>query len=337
MKRPLIILLACVLFAGQAPADTPGDTYAGKLLDAEKKFSEFLPKLQALGGKHSSDIEIQLGLASLYSSYGPPINYSSQEQYQRVLAIVPNNKVALANSARLICRSFTAKRKSLLEELEGVINNAKERGVKELTVPRYSQLYQRFEGKDKNRDVFKDFYTPVRLLQVKIDQELPVVLAILNNAENKDPNNALYNYLRADLYFELGNKDKAISEVKIAVVKPYWNNYSIEVSNAVRKVLQEVEFPEVQRSVIEDSHPVHSDFLRGKIWKSQLEPLGNFYDAQGDLKKAEEMYILVVGMAKQIKEEPIPYDFGTNQRIGQILENKALQHIEELHKKMVEN
>jgi tetratricopeptide (TPR) repeat protein len=307
------------------------------VLDAEKKLGEFLPDLRAFGEKYANDVEIQLGLAYLYDQYKgpmPPEGFlSAEEQYEKVLTLDPGNCAAWANSARLLCKRYTATRSAILDELERAITHAEKRGVTQLRIPRGSRVYDFVEAA-KYGPV--DFSVAVEQLRSKLDEEMQPALDTLIKGQARDPNNALYGYLRAHLYFELNEQIGAIQEIQKAIAKEYWSNYAIEISNARSRVLREAGFPEAQRHLIEDWHLVFADFLLGQIWEKGLKRLAKSYETQGDFENAEKMYMLTIGMAKHIKEEPVPYISQTNQKIGESLENRARECITELRKRMME-
>lgn len=335
MKKLLTILFICAAFATKAPANTQTEDHFSRLEDAKKKLSEFLPKLQDLGQTYPDDVQIQLGLASLYSMPGYPPNFHLPpilEQIEKALKADPENKPAWAFKAKLICRRYTAKRKFLLDELESVINNTKERNLKKLKIPiRADYLYRWFEGDGKEPVVFEDFNTPVEILTEKLDREIPAVLSTLAAGQDKDPNNALYNYARACLFLELGQKDTAMEEVRKGVKKPSLNHYAAALSNAEARVLREIDFPEPQRNLILDEHGVVSGAWVSTIWEMGIEDLGKAYEKQGNLEQAEEIYSLGYIFAKQISEEPVPYEPQFKKKIAQSYSRKAQQHIEALH------
>lgn len=341
MKKILYVLIICAFFANWLPAETNYEDASNQFEALAEKVNEFLPKLKALGNEYPNNVEIQLGIAKLYETPGARtdpnmvIEYDNIAQYDKILAIEPDNRPALAQKTWLICNRFVVNRNGMLEYLESVINAAKEHGMKQLTIPDWGdELYQYLGKKEQRSVVFDDFDTPVELLKEKIDKEIPSVIAVIENGQSKDPNNALYNYLRAYLLFNLGDTDMAVSEVETAIKKPYWNNYIVEAKNAELKVLQEVGFPEAEKNTVRDTYSPSSIFLSGKIWRKGLEPLGDFYKKEGNLDKARKMYNLAIGIAKHIKEEPVQYEYHAenNQKTGENIENKAQQYIKDINK-----
>jgi hypothetical protein len=335
MKKILAIMLMPVLFSGHSY--TSAEKHVPSILEAERQFVDFLPQLEDLGDRYPNEVEIQLGLASVYENCRPPDGSSVIEQYDRVLSLDPKNRAAYTAKARLICVLYTAKRRDFLEELEGVIANAKRRNRTELVIPKYSRLYKWFRNKGDEGLVHIGFDVALQQLTQKFDQEIPTVLSVLRLGQQIDPQNALYDYLRAHLYLELGDKGKGLREIQNGAAKQYWNNYPEETSKARSRVAEEAGLPKEVTDFVEYCQPIRADFLRGQIWEDGIVAFANTYEAQGDFENAESMYILTIRLAKQIKEEPVPYSAQYNKRLGETLENWAHERLEQLHDKMSED
>ncbi len=326
MKSILAIFIMCVALANQTLGNRSKDVNTSDPWGAaDRKLSEFLPRLQALGEKHPDDEEIQLGLAFFYSSPSVSAGYSRDGQIEKVFMANADNRAAWALKAKLLSRQYTAERRFLIDQLQRMIKFAKRNDI-ELTIPRYSQLYPLLKelGTD-DTIVISDFNAALKLLQEKFDSEMPPVLLMLKNGEQNDPENALYNYLKAHIYFELGEENKAIQEIKNAVVKKHINNYVIEEHNAKARVLREVGFPEHQIPFIVKRVALFTDYFRAAVWEKGLVALAENYEAQGAVEDAGKIYKLTLQIAKQIREEPLPYPLPDNEDFSRGLERWARQ------------
>lgn len=328
MRKTLAICLTCVAFISQTFARVHAGESLQDWLDAEEEISEFLPRLEALGDEYPDDAEIQLGLGFLYGEYGDTRVFSDIDQYEKVLTIDPNNKTAWAMKVDLLCTYYTAKRRDLLDQLEGMIANARKRNVEELKLYKDSELYRWFKEEGKGTAVIKDFERAVQQLREKLDEKAPAVLATLNKGQSKDPENAFYNYLKAHLYFELDEKEKALKEIEEGAAKKYFSSYVEEISNAKVRVLEEAKFPQPHRDLIVSIRSPFEDFLIQGIWKRGLADLGKSYEAQGAFKKSEKVYRLAIKMAEQSQRESIYRPLG--------LDVMGHNCIEELQKKMLD-
>jgi len=327
MRNILAIFIMCVALANQAIGDgSKNDNTPNPWVAADKKLSEFLPRLKALGEKHPDDEEIQLGLAFFYSSPSVSSGYSLEGQIEKVFMANADNRAAWALKAKLFGRQYTGNRRFLIDQLQRVIKYAKRNDI-ELEIPRYSQLYPLLKelGTDDTL-VISDFDAALKLLQEKLDSEMPSVLAMLKKGEQNDSENALYNYLKAHIYFELGEENKAIQEIKNAVMKKHINNYVIEEHKAKARVLQEVGFPEDQRPFIVKRISLFTDFMRAEVWEKGLVAIAENYEAQGAFENADKIYKLTLQIAKQIREEPLPYPVPDNEVLSQKLESWSKQH-----------
>ena len=355
MGKYLYILLVCLALAGQATGSVvAGDTNDYELsLAAKEKVCEFYPIVKTLGEEHPNNVEIQMGIVFLYGRGGTRKipGYSRDDQIEIVLAIDPDNRPAWALKTKRICTGYTSRRNFLLDHLEDKIDNARERTAGEMWIREDSPLYKYLKEKGSREETSgagkgmrksavineEDFELAVQHLQEKLDEEIPAVLAMLNEGQSIDPDNALYNYLRAHLYFELDEKDKAISQIEKAVVKKYLNNYSVEKNEAIARVLWEVDFPQLYTdSILEVYTPFLGNYLASACTNG-LRELVKKYEAQEDFESAEKIYKLMIGMAKQVKEEPVPFSWASEGNIqrARFIEEQANLRIEELHKRML--
>lgn len=326
MRNILAIFIMCAALANQTLGDGSKDVNTSNPWQAaDRKLSEFLPRLQVLGEKHLDDVEIQLGLAFLYSSPSVSAEYSREDQIEKVFMINADTHAAWALKAKLLCFQYTAKRRVLIDQLHAMIENSKI-NARELKVPRYSRLYPWLKELGTGTIVINDFDGALKLLREKLDSEMLPLLVILKNGEQKDPENALYNYLKAHIYFELGEENKAIREIENAVVKKHINNYVVEEHKATARVLREVGFPENQLSFIVKRITLFADAFRATVWERGLLPLAENYEAQGAIEDAGKIYKLTLRIAEQIRDEPLPYPSGYNEDFSNSLEKWARQH-----------
>lgn len=366
MKVIITLSFIVVSFVNGAGADVEEKAGFQKWEAAKKKVREFWPKIQALGEECPDDAEIQLGIAFLYNTLGAPRDASKKgwvarvgeqekkrwEQYNKVLRIEPNNPVLWSIMAKDLARGYTGKRSRLVDELEGKVRNARVRHAGEISIYKISPwVPRRLKEEDKSDEVkvknlyyylkevgkkgeredilvIEDFDLAVRGLREKLDAEAPAVLARLNEGERADGKNALYNYLKAHVYFELGEKEKGLKEIEGGVAKGYLSTYVEEKRKAVARVLGEVDFPEAERKSILRVRRPFEDFLYGWVWKAGLADLAGSCEAKGDFESAEKVYRLALEMADQCQREqyrPVGLGAEAEQRIKGLQRKMRLQ------------
>jgi tetratricopeptide (TPR) repeat protein len=339
MKNILFILFIYMILADPTAAEAESNTFVQEMSVAENKLRQFLPRLRFLEDKYPNDTEIQLGLGILYGDYAPSPDFSakSEEQYNKVLKIDPNNRLVQCIIARRIYGQPMAVHKSGLTTLETLIHVARKENKQEVRIHKDGRLLRWSEIEGPNVMVITDFNNALeqvrRKFDEKLEKKLPVVLAELNIGERIDPQNALYNYLSALLYFELGDNEKAVNQIEEGLTKKYLNNYGIESSKARARVLREADFPQPHRSLIENVYPILS---YGHMVGKKMDILAKDYKERGSLKDAEKMYNLMIRVAEQAREEPVPYDVMTKEKICRIVEKMANKGIAELHGKIPE-
>ena len=333
-----------------------GDEWA----QAEKALLEIIPEMPSLSDTFPNDLEIQLGIAALYFEYGSPKEPSPKSvdefilnqnkkffgQCEKVFSIDPNNKPGLALYSRRLCSGFTSRRKNDIELVERKISGARKRNSEEIEILPYSILGKYFseedkcvrgkrpygvtKGKQEYALLITDFDLAVRQLQDKIDKDVPSVLAGINNAQNRDPDNAYYNYLKAHLYLVLDEKNKALKEIEDAVAKKYFSSFPQELAKAKDKVLQEAGLAKNYRDFVFGIRRPFEDFVNWSIWKRGLSDLGKEYEARGEIASAEKIYRLTIEMAKQVHKEsiyePLGLDRTAQKRINELYDKKGNDH-----------
>ena len=174
--------------------------------------------------------------------------------------------------------------------------------------------------------VISDFDATRKELDEKLDKELAAdAFDIINQGQQHDPDNALYDYLRACVYLELGDSTATLSAIRKASKKKTLNTYFTETRSAVSQVLELAEFPQELQSHITDVYVPVGNIIRGKLWKKGLESMSREYEEQNKITEAAEILQLTRRMAKHIREEPLPYASSYNTGMAQSMEKRADQ------------
>jgi hypothetical protein len=320
------------------------EEYNKQYKNAQDEFLNYLPKIELLEEKYADDPEFLLGSAILYTQYANTERMVKKidKQWERILSSDPNNKAALATVTIKNTQFYTTRVQTRLDELESKIMSAKKRGVDSITIPYQRsttrliqnegdtfqtssnvkiqpELYKYFSTGDNKDIVIKDFDAARITLKEKLTTELAESIDLISNAENRDTDNALYNYLKANIYFEIGNSEPALEQVRIAGKKKFLNTYFVESRQAVFKVLELINFPEQMRQYITDRYSPIGPFIIGNIEKKILEPAVTKYEKQGQTDRTEEIFNMASLMAEQIRKEPMPYET-INREYGDAIE-----------------
>ena len=305
--------------------------------DAQDKLREVVPSLSVLEDQFPEDPEILLGLATIYARYCPTRELSRRavQLYRKVIELDPMNKPARIGVVQEVFESFSYKRFWMVESLYSQEYYAKKKNLQEveiLDVPWEDEIndllceFLREEGQEKI--IVRDFNEALVRVCEKYDRKyLPVILAELDNAERFEPGNALYNYRRAQLYFDIGNAEKGLEELEKGSRKPYFNRYLVQTAAARKRILQKADFPDKYR------HTIEKEVSRawGLPGESFLDPAHNMNpwrvpdkpsafkiskqeQKSGNLKKAIDIYETAIRIAKQYDEEPIPGEAGQGPR-----------------------
>lgn len=317
MKKQTIAILICIVCAGQLIASFEMPKV---WREAEEKLAEFMPKIDAIEANKANDVEIQLGIALLSDLPFGKKRKARKTRYEKVLRIDPDNELVCAAQTKRLCFQYTAHRRRLIENLRGMIDNAKERNVDEIKVAWYStSILEYFNEKDKgvikgkargsgkiegtNPIIITDMDLAPKTLLEKLDKEATVVLKELNKAEAKYSENALYNYLKAHFYFEISEQDEALKEIEKAIDKPYLSNYFNESSAAKERLMSEIDFPEPHRALIIDCQASFTSFIEKRMWKERMVDIAEDHEKKSDLKKALKIYRIGIKMASQEEKD----------------------------------
>jgi hypothetical protein len=274
-----------------------------EMSEAEDQLRKFVPSLSAVEKRFPDDIQVLLGLARIYKSYAPSFDYwdRSKQLYRKAVELDPKNKAARAALATKVVVDFLAQRR-ILTDLEMQRQYAKQNNLQEVEIPSWSSLHEWLREEGQQRVVIRDFNEARSRICEKLDRGLPAVISDLEQAEKIEPENALYNYLRASLNFELGKNADGLKEVERGSEKPYLNNYYIEIAAARRRVLQEGGFPEHYREIIENMQT----YLGGLPSYDKLIEVAKQQGASHDLKKAAQICQALIRLAEQVRQEPVP-------------------------------
>jgi|GEM_PF-3764530 len=291
-----------------------------EMREAEDQLRKFVPSLSAVEERFPDDIQVLLGLARIYKSYAPSFDYwdRSKQLYRKAVELDPKNKAARAAMATKVVVDFLGQR-GILIDLEMQRKYAKENNLQEVEIPSWSNLYDWLREEGQQRVVIRDFNEARARISEKLYQGLPAVISDLEQAEKIDPENALYNYLRASINFELGKEAEGLMEVDRGANKPYLNNYYIEIAAARRRVLQEGGFPEPYREIIENMQT----YLGGVPSYDKLIEIAKQQERSQDLKTASRVCQVLIRLADQVRQEPVPGEHG-----GKRGENEFSRRIE---------
>jgi tetratricopeptide (TPR) repeat protein len=285
-------------------------TYVNLKIEAESKLRELVPQLSVVEEKYSNNPQMLLGLAMIYARYGSTMELyeHSIQLYQKAIALNPNDKFANIGLINRKIEDFSRQSDEAIESLKGLKEYAKKNNIKDLEVPTWAgSLYDMLKEKDQEKVIIKDFNDTKATLEKKFDSDLQIFLTEIDKAGISEPENAIYSYIRAQLYLYLGKDNEAIEELEKGSRKTSLNNYHKEIFNAQMRVLQEVNFPESYRKVIGDNLATSYSGLPNDI---KVFEIAKKSEDSGNIQKAKQIYETIIRIANQIREEPVPIENG---------------------------
>lgn len=351
----LVSMSSAFLTVTAQTVGSPEENVASRRERQEGELRCFVLQLQSLNEERPADPEVQLGLAILHQRYGRRDVSSHQRdkaRFDSVLSIDPGNKAVWAIRAKDATFLAIARGKRVVKHLEAAIENAKKRGADRIRIRTGPSLgkspfdsAQVVAYRDSLHEILGDGtlatvvvseedYDKARAkVKQRVDQGLMEAMATVDQAQEADPENALYNYYKANLHFALGQPDMALKVLRAAVRKPAVRTYYDQRQKAVTRALAAADAPSPLRSYVEPFNPI-GDYLRNWIWKPYLVPLARKNEDQGDLAKAKKIYELSMGMAKHTREELppeaeelLPHAVDFNRGVSQAIDSWARERL----------
>ena len=330
MNDSRLIGVACMLL-GCFMLPAFGDE-SDELRQAQEALAESVPALQKLSQAHPDDPEILIGVVNLvrgnHYHLGSVGDFSVREQYERILAADPDNRLANAVLARMRTSRYIGKT-GILRRLAGKIDSSKRRGLDRLRLGINSDFSEYLNDHAEEVKVTPqpgrtiagaqvylliDFDVAEKVLREKLEAEAVPVLKMLDDTETKDPNNAIYDYLRARIYLQFGKTEAVLAAMEKAAQKKYVKQYVHEAEQAESRVLEEIDFPQNLRKYISGVRAPVGAFIYD-IWKKNdsitgpekgLSDIAAEYEDQGSFEKAENIYRQLIKAGEQC----IPEQYG---------------------------
>lgn len=319
-----------------------------QLSAAETELENLLPKLDQIAKAGQHDAELQLGIGELYARpvrIPPGLRLSAEEKLRGVVSIDPGNKPAWALLATEEIMARAAGYRQHLADLERRILGATSRGTGQIVIRRlYSfnaafvekngvrtevmpaqqhepALYKYFaDGSDEDVIIREaDYGTAREALQSKLGLELRRAVEIVDAGEQVDPANALYNYLRAHAYLVLGQNESAMREIREGAQKERLNTYFAERRDAALTVLRQGGLSDEVSARIADTYEPIGDFINQNLLKPYLRPLSEEYARQGRIQESVETNRMILSIAQQIRQEPLPFPSTYNEGLSNFL------------------
>lgn len=347
MEKSVFLILCCLILhcVGCIGCSYEPEVTAtlGLITEDEKLLETLKPRLPAISGSHPNDLSIQIGIVYLYRKYGVPDRtakqYGSheemvQDQYDRVLRIDPNNRFIWSMKAKRAYYDYSSARKHLPEHLAQIIAIAKGRNVEKIKIVDYSTELKRWYEEENIEYIEKEIFdVAVEQMYRKFDKKAQEPLQIINEGQSKDPQNALYNYFRANIYLLQNEYESVVKEIEQAITKEYISTYQDEMAEAAAKVLKEAGLKQSKIDWITGIRASTLHPLGAEIWNEGLSKLADRYERHGDYDKAEKIYKMTILMAWQVEaEEVLPWVKG----LDNVAFDRLVQLRAERFKKFVE-
>lgn len=302
------ILVACLLVS--KPSEP--------LPDLSGLLEPHVPRIRQMADEAPSDVMIQLGVGFLGKLYAltPELGYWG-DRFQQVIRLDPNHCPAYASLARGRAMACGTGRDTLTEYVEAKIAYAGDIGQQSLRVEKvdphfevflpYGRLVEPGPPAPQRRSfmpyVELDFKTARQVVKDTANAEAQETLRWLRTVQQKDPENALYDYLVAYLLLELGRPAEALEQMRAGNAKPYLRTYYAEKQAAMKKVLELAGVPENEVAALIDTQQPFEDFIATWLWGRGLAALVEDSKDRGDIGKVRRIYQLMLRAVDQCQPE----------------------------------
>jgi hypothetical protein len=294
---------------------------------ARKAARQLAGKCEELAKDKSADAGTLLGVAFIYK-YFPNRGCSYDAAVDRALAAAPDNRVVLAMNREAEVTVWLAKLKYGIGALDKMFAGQRASGTGRMTLsptnePFYSMVkpddpFVRAEkipaaAGNKERYAIKDPVAARMTLLARMQGDLPELLARVDAASTKDPDNAFYDYLKARVFFETMQRDKALECLKTALGKKVVQNYVDDGRTEAIKIMKSQRYPKVCRDYIAAAGQPAGQYVATHICKSGLDEMMRERRIRGNLTGAREIGALAAQIQKQCGIESKPDEKNTSE------------------------
>ncbi len=277
---------------------------------ARETLRQGIEKLKSILNKYPEDAQLRLGAAELLRIGGGleyvPKNLTPTKMYEMAVKLDSGNHPARARLMRGIVPSH-------VDDLSDY----------------YKQLRKADDGGTPKK-VAEKIRKSAASSRPGLVERTNYLLEELRKSASVDPDNALYDYLSASMYFVEGQKQEAINKIEKGLNKKYMSLYTKERIEARQRLLDEMDFPSPER---EGFLTTRTSFTMPWHLCRDLLEIGEEHQKNGKFTEAENFYNMVVRIAEQTKED----QFFISQEIRRWhLMKYGLQHLKGLYEDMKE-
>jgi hypothetical protein len=262
-------------------------------------------RCEDLAHEHLNDAQTLIGIAFIYRQF-PNRKCTYQEAVERAWAASPTNPVALAMKSELDNTTMIAKLKASEACLDGLIKSQKVRGLaKPLIGPDDALVYALVQADDSfvtplssvaggSKPVFAidDTAKGQAILTERMKAFLPDLLKEIEYASSMDPNNGLYDYMKARVLFEMGSTSEAIVSIKKAISKPQVTDHFDLARGEAMKVMASERYPRACQDYMGSVGSSAGSFVALYICRDWLDNLSKKSRLEGNSAAAEELAAL---------------------------------------------
>ncbi len=299
-----------------------------------RQFAELLDK-------KGTDVETMLGIAYINKTY-PAAGFSYKDAMNRALLADPDNKAALAMKAAADISSVLGRRSSALKVFAIKEDGVTKREMEEMEIwANENSLYLAFKENDpfvrvgpetgeegqEGKSVYyiKDTETARRILVQRLEEPVPSLLSWLDAASLKDPENPIYDYLKARVFLETGQEQQAVEAIEASFEKKTPTMYEDELKVAAEKVLTRLAFPEAEKSFLLSGRTTMASFVLYTLWEDKAETVVKSSLKAHDFAKAKRMYELMIRIAQQIQgKNESPLEESMKKKLDGVLAEERL-------------
>jgi hypothetical protein len=273
---------------------------------------------EMLAQKQHDDAGTLLGVAFIYK-YFPNRKCTYEAAMDRVLAADSNNLAATAMKSENNCGTWLARRKYDIAAFDKLIMTQRTSGMGRIIVrPADERIYPtlrkddgflRLEPVYSTRESIADNYiiedvTAARKAFIeRLDVDSIALVACIDAASAKDPQNAFYDYLKARILLETSRGDKAIECVKAALAKKVVKNYFDDARREALKIMRSEGYPRICRDYLVNIDAPVKDYVTLYISQNGLQRMAVERTSAGDAVGAAELSELSKAVLSQCGDQ----------------------------------
>ncbi|HSV26353.1 MAG TPA: hypothetical protein VLH60_00520 [Sedimentisphaerales bacterium] len=281
---------------------------------ARQAARQFIPRFEELARERADDPDTLLGLAFIYRFF-PTRPHTYIAALDRVLIADPRNVAATALKTEHDAAVGLARVRYDIVIMDRILASSRIAGTGRVRIgpedePFYSmvrpgdpfidwRISSRAGPEGKAAYYIHDLAAARSAFLERLYARLPQLLEPIRAAAAIDPDNAFYDYLKAELCFEMGQMQMGLEFVRSALSKSKLENYVDVARREAMRIMKAERLPRICRDYISTAGIDAKEYVLTQICGAWLDMMADRLTAQDNIAAARDM----ADLAQQVRQQ----------------------------------